>query len=200
MSFRFWVMKTNGRGFVPKYKFDAHEDLLLLEAVNRLGTSDWCAISAAVPGRNARQCRERWTNYVNPALVSGTWTEADDELLMRKYNELGAKWHVITSFFDRRSKNSIKNRFFALRRRQEARRANSGPPSHPGDRPLRIPLRDSKSAVQTPPAKEATPPDVEEEMRTEDPLAFLDQLQESYPFLWSSQIEDVPDSFLKNTF
>lgn len=105
--------------FTPKIKFSPQEDMLLLHAVQSLGTSDWHIVASRVPGRNARQCRERWNNYVNPSLISAPWTAKEDCFLMEKYRELGPHWRTIASYFTSRSTNSIKNRFTILQRRQK---------------------------------------------------------------------------------
>ena len=112
------VSKHRPSYFTPKIKFSPHEDMLLLHAVQSLGTGDWHIIASRVPGRNARQCRERWNNYVNPSLISAPWTPEEDRFLMEKYQELGAHWRTIASYFSSRSTNSIKNRFTILQRRQ----------------------------------------------------------------------------------
>ncbi|OHS94208.1 Myb-like DNA-binding domain containing protein [Tritrichomonas foetus] len=110
------VSKHRPSYFTPKIKFTPHEDQLLLQAVSQFGSSDWHVVAAKVPGRNARQCRERWNNYVNPAIVASPWTKEEDQLLLAKYEELGPRWHTIASFFSTRSTNNIKNRFFTLQR------------------------------------------------------------------------------------
>jgi hypothetical protein len=109
-------MRSTRRAFVPKSKFDPKEDHLLTELVTKMGPVDWHQIATQIPGRNARQCRERWNNYVNPVLVKEEWRSEEDERLMRKYRELGPKWYAIAGFFEGRSKNDIRNRFSALQR------------------------------------------------------------------------------------
>jgi hypothetical protein len=105
------------RSYVPKAKFGPAEDSLLTAAVRALGTSNWSDIAMAVPGRSGRQCRERWNNYANPKLNKEQWTSSEDTLLLEKFEELGSKWSVIAGFFHRRTKNGVRNRIFALRRR-----------------------------------------------------------------------------------
>jgi hypothetical protein len=105
-----------------KAKFDAAEDGLLFDAVRRLGTANWRRIARLLPGRNARQCRERWNNYLSPELVNGEWSLAEDEILWNKYAELGPHWVAIAKLFPGRSKNSVRNRFLHLQRQRN--RAN----------------------------------------------------------------------------
>ena len=96
-----------------KNKFTPAEDALLLEVVDRFGCKDWSEVASHLQGRNARQCRERWNNYVNPAIAKLPWTPAEDRLLEQKFREFGTKWHSIAAFFPNRSKNSIKNHWMA---------------------------------------------------------------------------------------
>jgi hypothetical protein len=108
-----------------KRKFSYVEDALLRDVISRGICSDWCEVARELPGRTARQCRERWTNYLNPIIDHSAWTKAEDELLIRKYEELGAKWQTIVKSFPHRSKNQIKNRWFAYKRRIKAQFRNA---------------------------------------------------------------------------
>jgi hypothetical protein len=92
------------------------EDFRLRELVRRFGT-DWNEISRQMRDRNPRQCKERWTNYLSPDVCAQPWTDDEDELLLRKVGELGAKWVQITSFFPKRTDTNLKNRWFVLMRR-----------------------------------------------------------------------------------
>jgi hypothetical protein len=72
-----------------------------------------------MPGRNARQCKERWTNYLVPALNTAAWTCEEDFQLIQKYGELGPKWVQIATFFANRTDSMVKNRFNKLQRRKQ---------------------------------------------------------------------------------
>lgn len=99
------------RRSAPKYKFSKEDDIQLIMLVNEFGTLNWSEIASRMEGRNPRQCRERWNNYVNPDLIPRDWTPQEDYLLELKYLELGPKWHVIASFFKNRSVNNIRSRW-----------------------------------------------------------------------------------------
>jgi hypothetical protein len=100
-----------------KAKFTRQEDIRLSMAVQKHHSADWKAIALEMQGRSARQCRERWTNYLNPVFVQARWTEPEDALLDEKFAELGAKWKAIAQFFPNRSENSIKSHWFVRKRR-----------------------------------------------------------------------------------
>jgi hypothetical protein len=118
MLISFRRMRSTRRPFVPKCKFEPQEDHMLVDVVSKMGQGDWNRIAAMIPGRNARQCRERWNNYANPELVKEEWKAEEDEILLRKYRELGPKWYAITVFLPGRAKNDIRNRFTTLQRRR----------------------------------------------------------------------------------
>jgi hypothetical protein len=63
--------------------------------------------------RSARQCRERWVNYLAPTIRSDPWTEDENRLLIDKMNELGHCWATIGHFFNGRSENDVKNRWYS---------------------------------------------------------------------------------------
>lgn len=53
------------------------EDELVLGGVEMFGTSKWSKVAASIPGRSGKQCRERWLNHLDPALVKQAWTEQE---------------------------------------------------------------------------------------------------------------------------
>ncbi|OHS95662.1 hypothetical protein TRFO_38198 [Tritrichomonas foetus] len=97
--------------------FSQHEDELLRTLVEEHGDADWKIIADNMKTRTARQCRERYRNYLMPGLVNGPWTEEEDILLKSKFIEIGAKWTVIATFFPTRSEINLKNRWAALSKR-----------------------------------------------------------------------------------
>ncbi|KAF9222032.1 hypothetical protein BS17DRAFT_784332 [Gyrodon lividus] len=57
------------------------EDARLRAAVAAYGSS-WVDIAAVLPGRHNDQCRDRWTEQVNPAVNRNKWTEQEDRALL----------------------------------------------------------------------------------------------------------------------
>jgi hypothetical protein len=92
-------------------KFTPYEDALLISVVSQIGANDWNEIAAVVSSRTARQCRDRWMNYLSPELRTGNWTHEEDELLAKLVHDVGAKWKQLAGFFTRRSPNCLRNRW-----------------------------------------------------------------------------------------
>lgn len=95
------------------------EDQSLRQWVMTYGPNKWSLASRVIPGRNGKQCRERWINHLNPEIKKGNWTEEEDEKIYQMYKVYGSAWSKIAKCFDGRSENSIKNRFYATLKKFE---------------------------------------------------------------------------------
>jgi Rps23 Pro-64 3,4-dihydroxylase Tpa1-like proline 4-hydroxylase len=67
------------KGTAERHKFLKAEDDLLRRLVEQSGETNWNLISSFMNGRNARQCRERYKNYLSPQLHNSPWTTAEDD-------------------------------------------------------------------------------------------------------------------------
>lgn len=104
----------------PNYrlKFTPDEDEMLKKLVLHYGENDWSQISNKMKHRSARQCRERYRNYLAPHILNPPWSKEEEELLCQKYREYGPKWAMITKFFSQRSDVNIKNHWASMRNRE----------------------------------------------------------------------------------
>jgi hypothetical protein len=100
-------------------RFSQSEDDQLRSVIRLYGQDNWELISEHIPGKNARQCKDRWLNYLSPDLNTHPWTDAEDCLLIRKYAEYGKHWVKIASFFQNRTDGMVKNRFLKLQRERK---------------------------------------------------------------------------------
>jgi hypothetical protein len=111
--------------------FTAEEDTLLTRVVQDRRFSNWIDVASQIPGRTARQCRDRWANYLCPVNKNAAWTRDEDELLVAKFAEIGPRWTVIAKFFDGRSENNVKNRWYTHLRPK----LGASSPADPGPAP-----------------------------------------------------------------
>ena len=66
-----------------KGHWSKEEDATLLRLVDQYKPDwDWSLISKQIPGRNAKQCRERWFLNLDPSINRGPWTPEEDEQLL----------------------------------------------------------------------------------------------------------------------
>jgi hypothetical protein len=94
-----------------RHRFSPNEDNQLRMVVDQIGTSRWDIVASFLPFRTARQCRDRYRNYLLDFLVAVPWTPAEDELVRRKHAENGPKWAEISKSLTGRSGNDVKNRW-----------------------------------------------------------------------------------------
>ncbi|CAD8192266.1 unnamed protein product [Paramecium octaurelia] len=87
------------------------EDQLLLQLITQLG-KQWSKIAQIFKNRSSKQCRNRYINSLDPELKQNSFTQEEDQLIYQKYLEFGSKWSYISKFFEGRSDNQIKNRFY----------------------------------------------------------------------------------------
>ena len=77
-----------------------NEDDLLRKAVKKHGSAPditWTSVAAVVPGRSAKQCRERWCNHIDPSISHEPWSEEENALLLRRYQDHDGKWCEIAA-------------------------------------------------------------------------------------------------------
>lgn len=101
-----------------KRHFTSEEDSLLKELVRTHGMNQWHNISSHMTNRTARQCRDRWKNYLDPNLNKAPWTQEEDHLLMKLCSTPDNKsWSQIAKHFKGRTDTDIKNHYNKLKRR-----------------------------------------------------------------------------------
>lgn len=109
----------------PRTNFSKEEDEKLLRLVQTYGSKNWHTIASKFDNRNARQVRERYFKYLSPDLDRGPWSQEEDNLLSKLYNEVGPKWKQIAISFPKRTDIAVKNRMNKLMRNLNKANKNS---------------------------------------------------------------------------
>ena len=118
---------------VVRGAWSAKEDALLTRLVERNGARRWNATAAHIPGRNAKQCRERWVNNLDPSVKKTPWTQEEDDVLIEAQGRLGNRWSRISRLLSGRPDNAVKNRWYCLKQRAaRGSAAGSNPQAHSG--------------------------------------------------------------------
>jgi len=112
---------------LTKGPWTIEEDRRLLQWVKKEGPNKWTTCAEFIKGRSGKQCRERWLNTLNPNVKKGNWEPEEDFMIFKLFNEFGSQWSKINRHFNRRTENSIKNRFYSTLRRiaAEKKKENS---------------------------------------------------------------------------
>ncbi|CAB1101916.1 MYB [Ectocarpus sp. CCAP 1310/34] len=122
----------------------AEEDERLSKLVEVVGMK-WSDLAKHIPGRIAKQCRERYLNHLDPSLRKDMpWTEDEEALLMRLCFAKQNQWAEICRQLHGRSYNDVKNRFNLIQRRNKRAQGSptittTAPPATPQPAPLPTP-------------------------------------------------------------
>ena len=109
-----------------RVRFCVCDDRLLERLIAQFGTSSWDRVADALPGRTARQCRERCKHYLSGRQAA--WTAEEDDFLWQKVAEIGPKWTRISALMANRTDYQAKTRWkhlYRLRRRGAFRSAHT---------------------------------------------------------------------------
>lgn len=104
---------------IIKKKFTPEEDSKIIELVGDEKYPCWHYISQQIPGKTARQCRERYQHYLSPSISSAPWTEEENQLLETLQQQYGNNWAKITEYFKGRTNTYLKNKWNLRHRKQE---------------------------------------------------------------------------------
>lgn len=107
-------MNTSTHKTGPKSKFTEQDDEKLKSLVSVLGMNAWKEIASNFRNKTAKQCKNRWNNYINPSLKHDSWTEIEDQIIIEKFLELGSRWTKIQTYLPNRSPNDIRYRWLKI--------------------------------------------------------------------------------------
>ncbi|KAH8556892.1 hypothetical protein BGW37DRAFT_463125 [Umbelopsis sp. PMI_123] len=98
---------------VKKGPFDASEIEKLRQGVREFGEGNWKAIQQKyLPDRPNRKIANVWSLQANPNLVTGSWTDKEDQLLRNGVAKYGHEWSKISKeFLPHRSRQSLRYRY-----------------------------------------------------------------------------------------
>ncbi|KAF7731018.1 Myb-like DNA-binding domain protein [Apophysomyces ossiformis] len=110
---------------IRRSKWTEEENTALRAAVAVYGVGNWNMIQRHLPGRTDMQCRERWTNILDPTLVRTRFTEEEIERLKELVEIHGKKWSVIAQHMPGRTDNHVFREYKSLQAKEKKRRANT---------------------------------------------------------------------------
>ena len=134
-----------------KHKFTPEDDKRLEELVHDYGENCWEDIAEHMGDRNPRQCKDRWTHYVSPAVNHNKWSVEEEKLLIKLVKELNFKWVQIAKHFKGRTDNQIKNKWNILKKYVNIQKKPASSPTLQMDKKLKaIPPKESEPNPEVP--------------------------------------------------
>jgi len=112
-----WQTITNPPVIKGKGSWTAEEDAILREQRRKHGRK-WAKIAAHLPGRQGKQCRERFVNHLDPELKKGEWTDDEEAILIAMHEHHGNRWALISKQLPGRSANDVKNHWHSTIQRK----------------------------------------------------------------------------------
>ncbi|TDH71787.1 hypothetical protein CCR75_006149 [Bremia lactucae] len=101
-----------------KGPWSVEEDAMLMELMLK-GYDNWRQISNNIPGRTAKQCRERWRNRLDPSINKSPFKEDEDQAILQAYEKYGNRWTQIAELLPGRTEDAVKLRWKALNPNQK---------------------------------------------------------------------------------
>jgi Myb-like DNA-binding domain len=114
-----WQSMTNNPVIKGKGSWTPEEDQILTEKRLLYGRK-WAKIASHLPGRQGKQCRERYVNHLNPELKKGEWTDDEEAILIAMHQHHGNRWANISKQLPGRSDNDVKNHWYSTIQRKFA--------------------------------------------------------------------------------
>jgi hypothetical protein len=106
------------------------EDKILKDIKESCDSESWSVVSKLLEQsigvtRSAKQCRDRYFNYLTNDNNNSTWKDSEIEEVFACYLKHGTKWSLISKEIQSKNESQIKNLFYATIRRN-IRKFNKG--------------------------------------------------------------------------
>jgi len=92
---------------LKKGHWTPEEDEKLRSLATR-GFTSWTEAAEQIPGRSAKQCRDRWRNHLETNIKHGAWEPEEDALLLQLHEKHGNRWAAIARCIPGRTENAVK--------------------------------------------------------------------------------------------
>lgn len=105
--------RSRNRTKKPGNTWTPEEDALLARLVKDCkDNKEWSTIAKSFPGKTNRQVLAHWNKVVNPAIVRGSWTREEDEIIIKWVKEKGpSQWSSLADLLPGRIPKQCRERW-----------------------------------------------------------------------------------------
>ncbi|KAF2030151.1 hypothetical protein EK21DRAFT_66239 [Setomelanomma holmii] len=96
------------------------EDEVLKAAISKYGLNQWARCASLLAKKTAKQCKARWSEWLDPGIKKTEWSREDDEKLLTMAKLLPTQWRTIAPIVGRTATQCLE-RYQKLLDEQEAR-------------------------------------------------------------------------------
>src|ERR1700712_5000118 len=77
------------------------EDEILKASVSKYGLNQWARVSSLLARKTPKQCKARWTEWLDPAIRKIEWSRDEDEKLLHLAKLMPTQWRTIAPIVGR---------------------------------------------------------------------------------------------------
>ena len=96
------------------------EDEILKAAVSKYGLNQWARVSSLLARKTPKQCKARWSEWLDPSIKKIEWSREEDEKLLHVAKLMPTQWKTISQVVGRTA-NQCLDRYQKLLDEAEAR-------------------------------------------------------------------------------
>lgn len=100
------------------------EDEILKAAVSKYGLNQWARVSSLLARKTPKQCKARWSEWLDPSIKKIEWSREEDEKLLHLAKIMPTQWRTIAPIVGRTA-NQCLERYQKLLDEAEARESSS---------------------------------------------------------------------------
>ena len=102
-----------------KKAYTADENKMLLKLVHIYGEKNWSKIAELMPGRNRKQLRDHYVNFLKKKLERTEFSAEEDDFIVSMVKKHGHSWKKIADALPGRAPIMIKNRYNSKLKRKK---------------------------------------------------------------------------------
>ncbi|KAK3190465.1 Pre-mRNA-splicing factor cef1 [Lecanicillium sp. MT-2017a] len=100
------------------------EDEILKASVSKYGLNQWARVSSLLARKTPKQCKARWSEWLDPSIKKIEWSKDEDEKLLHLAKIMPTQWRTIAPIVGRTA-NQCLERYQKLLDEAEARESSS---------------------------------------------------------------------------